>query len=245
LLQNDLLSEIDEHFDGNDDPDRFRATPKDLEVVQNFPLSRARVALDTALGFFEQASEKDKLGIAAAQVAMSYVCLEYRDFEKALEYAKRLLDDTGSNQSKAGIDIVSRNMLQRQKATARMYAAEASCALGESMESMRFLVGDGKDDAFDRLASELGGVTLETAATNAHGKARLARAQAMVRCSASAASASMGNLTAAKQLAISSQAMEDAYSASRGRSFARRALVYCMLREGNCGAALSVLRSAR
>jgi hypothetical protein len=34
------------------------------------------------------------------------------------------------------------------------------------MVAMRFIVGDGKEDAFDRLASELGGVPIEKAATN-------------------------------------------------------------------------------
>merc|ERR1719491_686349 len=108
---------------------------------------------------------------------------------------------------------------------------------------MRYLEGNGQEDAFDRLASELGGVTIEVASSNSLGKARLARAQSMVRSSASVASAALGNLTTAKQLAMSAQAMEDAYSSSRERSNARRALFYCMLREGNSGAALSLLKS--
>ena len=217
-------------------------TEADLVEIQANPLSRARGALGIALSIFEASAQRnDTTGISSARLAMSYVCLEYRDFQSALDFAKLVLNNV-DNKSDAN-DIVGRNLLQRQQATARMYAAEASCALGDAMASMRFLVGDGKDDAFDRLASALGGVTLEMAASSGQGKARLARAQAMVRSSASAASAGLGNLAAAKQLAVSAQAMEGAYSADK--SYARRALVYCMLREGNCGAALSVLRSAR
>ena len=216
-------------------------TEGDINEVQANPLSRARAALGVALKLFEGAVETDASGFASTRLAMSYVCLEYRDFQAALDYAKHILE-IGHEKADAS-DIVGRSLWQRQQATARMYAAEASCALGDAVGSMRFLVGDGKDDAFDRLASALGGVTLEIAASSGQGKARLARAQAMVRSSASAASAGLGNLAAAKQLAVSAQAMEGAYSADK--SYARRALVYCMLREGNCGAALSVLRSAR
>jgi hypothetical protein len=136
-------------------------------------------------------------------------------------------------------------MLKRQEATARMYACEASAMIGQAVESMKFIAGDGEKNAIDRLASDLAGVTLETAATDPKAKARLAKAQAMVRCSASAASACLGNLGASKQLALSAQAMENSYSISREKSSARKALLYSMLREGNHGAALSLLRSAR
>ena len=107
------------------------------------------------------------------------------------------------------------------------------------------MIGDGKGDAIDRLASDLSGVTLETAAANGKGKRRLARAQTMVKSSASAATAAMGSSTAAKQLAMQAQAMEDAYESNRAKSSARRALVYCLLREGNHSAALSLLQSMR
>jgi hypothetical protein len=126
-----------------------------------------------------------------------------------------------------------------------MYAAEASCALGDAAKARTYLLGDGKGDSIDRLASDLGGVTLETAAANGKGKRRLARAQTMVRSSVSAATAAMGNSTAAKQLAMQAQAMEDAYESNREKSSARRALVYCLLREGNHAAALSLLQSLR
>jgi hypothetical protein len=167
---------------------------------------------------------------------LAYVCLVIKDFSSALAHAEQVLKH---QLPESGMDSARRALLQRQKATASMYASEASCMLGDAVASMKFLVGDGKNDAFDRLASALGGVTIETAAKWPQGKLRLAKAQAMVRCSASAASACMGNLTAAKQLAMSAQAM------SREGSYATRALIYCMLREGNRGAVLTLLRSVR
>jgi len=173
---------------------------------------------------------------------MSYVCLCFRDYKRALEMAKTVLDSYKSNED---ADEVSQTVYKRRMATARMYAAEASCALGQAVDAMKFLVGDGQDDAFDRLASDLGGVTMQTAATNGKGKRRLARAQTMVRSSASAVTASVGNDQAAKQLAMSAQAMEDAYASNRERSSARRALIYSLLRCGNHSAALTLLKSMR
>jgi hypothetical protein len=126
-----------------------------------------------------------------------------------------------------------------------MYAAESSCVLGKAMDAMKFLVGDGQDDAFDRLASDLGGVTIETAAANGRGKRRLARAQTAVLSSASAVTADLGNFAAAKKLAMSAQAMEDAYQSNREQSSSRRALAYTLLKSGNNGAALSLFRSLR
>lgn len=51
-----------------------------------------------------------------------------------------------------------------------MYAAEASCALGDATASMKILVNGGSD-AIDRLASDLAGVTLEEASKDPKGKA--------------------------------------------------------------------------
>lgn len=144
---------------------------------------------------------------------------------------------------KAELEPAYLTMVKRQIATARMYASEAYAILGNPMESMKLLVGDGKDDAFDRLASDLAGVTLEIASNNTRAKSRLAKSQTMVRCSASAASAALGSFTASKQLAMSAQAMEKSYGRFReGSSQARKALIYCMLREENHSAALALLK---
>ncbi len=215
------------------------ASSADLEQLRVNPLPRARWSFETALELMRinKQEEKDQLALVSAQVSLAYICLETKDVSSALEYSKAVL----RHEMPEGVfDSARKALFQRQQATARMYASEAACTLGDAITSMKYLVGDGKNDAFDRLASALGGVTIETAASRSgnQGKMRLAKAQAMVRCSASAASASMGNLTAAKQLAMSAQAM------SREGSYATRALVYCMLREGNRGAALTLLRSA-
>jgi hypothetical protein len=222
-------------------PTSIRETQEtdDLDAVKKAPLLRARTCLDTALHLLNEGGCTDENGLASIQLALAYVLLELRDFGRALKMARAVI---GEDASKS--DTATQNRYQLRKiATARMYASEASCAVGDAPGGMRFLVGDGQDDAFDRLASELGGVTILVAANNVKGKARLARAQSMVRSSASAASAVLGNLTHARQLAMSAQAMEDASSTSRANSTARRALVYCMLREGNCGAAMSLLKS--
>jgi hypothetical protein len=91
----------------------------------------------------------------------------------------------------------------------------------------------------------LGGVIMETATLSDKGKRRFARAQTVVRATASSITASMGNLAAAKQLAMSAQVMEDAYDPQGERSLARRALVYTLLRGGHQGPALSQMRSLR
>jgi hypothetical protein len=231
------------------------ASPQDIEEVKKNPLARARSSLEKALDLFEDRtnpSAPDEIGLQSARLSYAYVCLESKDFRKALQYSEMVLnghsehsDESWKESQRPTSDSVKRKMIKRQLATARMYAAEASANLGKTMDSMKYLVGDGKDDAFDRLASELGGFTIEMAATNTKAKARLAKAQTMVRCSASAASARLGNLAASKQLAMSAQAMEGSYSASREGSSARKALIYCVLRDGNHGAALTLLRSAR
>jgi hypothetical protein len=240
-------------YDEDPTPANSLASPKDLEQVQTNPLPRARLSLERAIALFDQQQQDDKDGITSAHLSMSFVCLEDGDYPMALEHAKWVLTSNENNHNsitgEEEVDSVLKATSQRQLATARMYASEASCARGDAVQSMLHLVGDGKADAFDRLASDLaGGVTIETAASNPSAKRRLAKAQTFVRCSASAASAHLGNLPAAKQLAMSAQAMEDAARpvVSRGEgSSARRALVYCLLREGNSGAALTLMRSAR
>lgn len=215
----------------------------DLAAVKKMPLLRARTCLETSLHLLKESGRKDDDALASTQLSLSYVLLELRDFARALKMAQLVIEE-GKNKPNPPSKSDPKGRAELRKiATARMYASEASCALGEAQAGMRCLVGDGQDDAFDRLASELGGVTIEIAASNGKGKARLARAQSMVRSSASAASAVLGNIGPAKQLAMSAQAMENASASSREGSTARRALIYCMLREGNNGAALSLLKS--
>jgi len=229
------------------------ASAEDLESIRDNALMRARMALKMALVLFgEDGTNSAELELQSARLSFAYVCLEDKDFKTALEYSMMVLNNSNTGAMKTSAEeedpteAARQTMTKQQTATARMYASEANASLGDPMASMKILVGDGKDDAFDRLSSDLGGVTIGMASANNKAKSKLAKAQTMVRCSASAASASLGNLTASKQLAMSAQAMENSYMASReGPSQARKALIYCMLREGNHGAALTLLRSAR
>ena len=229
-------------------------SPDDLAQVQRNPLLRARAALELTLA---QEDLLDVDSLMSARLSLSYVYLAFGEPRRALPLAQ-LVDDTVQLQSEApppGTATTTtthsrtspalKRLRCRQAATARMYAAEASCALGDYPAAMRHLVGgNGPHDALERMAADLSGVTLETAATNGKGKRRLAQAQAMVRSSVSSVTAAMGN-PAAKQFANSATAMEDAYLANRERSPARRALIYTLLREGNHATALSMLMSLR
>ena len=214
-------------------------SPEDMEQVKRTPLLRARAALDHVVS---HGANLDSETLIAARLSLAYVSLAFRDYKQALAISRLVLE---TKELSPGVAGVTRRLHDRQMATARMYAAESSCALGEMVESMKYLVGDGKEDAFDRLASDLSGVTLETAASNGKGKRRLARGQTMVRSSACAVTAAMGNTQAAKQLAHSASAMEDAYASNRGRSSARRALIYALLRDGHQSPALNLLMSLR
>ena len=213
------------------------ASKEDLEQIIRFPELRARYCLEKVIGF-----NPDEPILVSARLSLAFTLLAFREYRKVLELSRQVIE---AKEPSASQEDIALRVHKRRVATARLYAAEASCALGEAAEARNFLLGDGKGDAIDRLASDLGGVTQETAAANGKGKRRLARAQTMVRSSASAATAAMGNSTAAKQLAMQAQAMEDAYESNREKSSARRALVYCLLREGNHSAALSLLQSMR
>jgi len=223
----------------NEKPVASIASKEDIEQVKKNPMIRARCALEYIM---EKEKELGDDMILSVRLTLAYVYLAFREYEKALEQAKLVSAAPEHAETKDDVSLLTR---KRQIATARMYAAEACCALGDTVNAMKFLVGDGQDDAFDRLASDLSGVTLETASSNGKGKRRLARGQTVVRSSASVVTAAMGNLTAAKQLAMSAQAMEDAYASDRQRSTARRALIYTLLRGGHHGPALSLLRSLR
>lgn len=237
VLDNTMFNDHPEVVD--EDIVSVLATSEDFEQVQRNPMLRARVTLEHVM---KKEAVLTPAELTSVRLTLAYVYLSFKEYSKALRLAKLELEFKESSEME---DEVTRSARNRRRATARMYAAEASCALGESMDAMKFLVGDGQDDAFDRLASDLSGVTIETAASNGKGKRRLARAQSVVRSSASAVTAAMGNLTAAKQLAMSAQAMEDVFASNRERSTARRALIYTLLRGGHHGPALSLLRSLR
>lgn len=214
----------------------------DMEQVKRNPLLRARFALEHVLRSGSTDND-DRDVIAAAQLSLAYVSLAFKDYQQAFDISVEILkhDVEGNSSGSDSNHLYTR----RQVATARMYAAESLLNLSKTEDSMKYIVGDGKDATLDRLASDIAGVTLETAAVNEKAKRRLAKAQAMVRSAGSVVYSSMGNIQAAKQLANSATAMEDAYESNRERSVARRALIYALLREGHQSSALNLLMSLR
>ena len=231
-------------------------SPQDIEQLEENPLPRAKQCLQQCLLLLSknktERNKRQDLVLLSARLSMSYIYLDERNYHKALEYADLVLNSSKiqkNDDSTNPSTTMVQSTIQRQLATARMYASEASCAMGDVTRSMSYLLAEnGSNDAIDKLASSLAGVTLEVASNHPQGKARLAKAQAMVRCNASAVTANLNHLAPAKQLAMSAQAMEGAYmsSSSTGEeSYAKRVLIYCMLREGNSEAALTLLRSTR
>ena len=222
----------------------------DLGFVRDNPLLRAFGCLEMVMKLLNdtslpEAAQNDKDCLEATRCCLAFVKLEMKEYQEALDLAKLLLSDTTSTE---GSDL-HQQLQKRRLATASLYACEASCALGDTIGALKFLSqDDSSNNNVDRLAGDLAGVTTETAANSEAGKARLKKAQSMIRTSASVASANLGKLGAAKQLAMSAISLEDDRSllpANADRSSARRALLYCMLREGNRDGALAVLRSSR
>jgi hypothetical protein len=167
-----------------------------MELFEENPLPQARVCLKRALRILKnkKLTQREEMVLLSARLSLSYVCLEQRDYPKALEMAELVLassfilpitalspheEEVKNSEGGIGSSRILRSMVQRQVATARMYASEAACAMKDTIASMKYLVGDnGKDDAIDRLASDLAGVTLEIASDHPQGKIRLAKAQA-------------------------------------------------------------------
>jgi hypothetical protein len=224
---------------------------EDLEFVSKHPLVRALSCLEMSTKLIRDKSvpasiRNDKDCLESARCALAYVKLEMKEYKEALVITRLILVE--SMTSGGGGSGLYQQMHKRRCATASLYACEASVALGDTKGAMTFLSGESTDSAIVRLASELSGIAPDTASKSVQGKARLKRAQAIIGTSASTATAALGNLGAAKQCAMSAISLEedrsllpvDAYRAS-----ARKALLYCMLIEGNREGALAVLRSSR
>jgi hypothetical protein len=232
-----------------------------MEYFLTYPLQQASFCLDRVMKLLRDSSigspslKMDRDCLESARCAQAYVMLELKEYKQALFLAKLLLMDAATRKDTSGLHNA---IHKRRKATASMYGCEACCALGDSVGALKFLTGEKEDDSvLDRLAADLAGVmansnpevpTTEHTVTESCRKIRLNHAQAMVRTSASAATAAMGRLGTARKLAMSAISLEDIAGpppAEASRSSARRALLYCMLREGNRDGALAVLRSSR
>merc|ERR1711862_9732 len=152
----------------------------------------------------------DRDCLESARCAQAYVMLELKEYKQALFLAKLLLMDAATRKETSGLHNI---MHKRRKATASMYGCEACCALGDAIGALKFLTGEKEEDAvIDRLAMDLAGIGTNSyldvpanlpSETEDRRKARIKQAQAMVRTSASAATAAIGRLGTAKQLALS------------------------------------------
>lgn len=234
---------------------------EDLEYAAKYPLQQASFCLDKVMKLLRDASvgasgiKMDRDCLESARCAQAYVMLELKEFKQALFLAKLLLMDAATRKETSGIHHI---MHKRRRATASLYGCEACCALGDAVGALKFLTGETDDEAvLDRLAVDLAGISTNSylnlpatlpPETEGRRKGRIKQAQAMVRTSASAATAAMGRLGTAKQLAMSAINLEDNAGlppTDASRISARKALLYCMLREGNHDGALAVLRSTR
>ena len=237
------------------------ASKEDMEYLAEYPLQQASFCLDKVMKLLRDASigapgiKMDRDCLESARCAQAYVMLELKEYKQALFLAKLLLMDAATRKETTGLHNV---IHKRRKATASMYGCEACCALGDATGALKFLTGEKEEDSvLDRLAVDLAGIGTNSylnapgsvdVETEDRRKARIKQAQAMVRTSASAATAAMGRLGTAKKLAMSAISLEDNAglpSSEGNRISARKALLYCMLREGNRDGALAVLRSSR
>ena len=141
-----------------------------------------------------------------------------------------------------------RERLHKQRlACAQLYASEALSGLGNPV-SVTQLISREQDSSFrNQLSVDLAGGILPNIDVN--DVSRLIKAQIMVQMNASLVAASMGDLSMAEQLAMS--ALQNSEQEHHRRTFkegqstsARKALLFCMLREGNQEGALELLASA-
>lgn len=186
-------------------------TDVDKDFIQKFPLIRAKNCLEIALKQFDRIrmAPRDIVAQQSTRCSLAYVCMELKEYAVAQRYCEKLIlagydlvdssspssgDDDGKQEDGTEkMDDAQLILIKRLMATARLYAAEASSILGDSLSSMTFILGDKKDNALDRLAMDLSGVTIEKANSSPKAKTQLAKAQCIVRCNASAGWAVLGN----------------------------------------------------
>lgn len=226
--------------------DTALGSPDDLVQVRKQPLGRAFICLEQVIGF-QHTEETDKDCLESARCFLAYLKLELRDYQGASDLAMSILfeNDEAFWREAGGL----RERLHKQRlACARLYASEALSGLGNPA-SAKQLISREQDSSFrNRLSVDLAGGILPNIDVNDVSK--LIKAQIMVQTNASSVSASMGDLSVAEQLALS--ALQNSEQEHHRRTFkagyatsARKALLFCMLREGNHEGALELLASAR
>jgi hypothetical protein len=221
-------------------------SPNDLDQVLKQPLGRAFICLERVIDF-RDANAIDKDCLESARCSLAYLKLELRDYQGASNVAMSVLleNDEVYWQKAGGL----RDRLHKQRlACVRLYLSEALSVLGNPTSAMRLISQDDNSSFMNQLSVDLAGGILPNIDVNDVSK--LLKAQIMVQTNASSVSASMGDLSVAEQLALSAlQTSEESLrgSASKTASYkmsARKALLFCMLREGNREGALELLASA-
>jgi hypothetical protein len=223
----------------------YLGSEMDLQQVAEQPLCRAYTCLEKVIGMNEE-KRIDKDCLESACCSLAFLKLELRDYQGASDVAMSMLleDDEAYWRQVGGL----RERLHKQRlACARLYASEAFSALGNTKSAMQ-LMGKENDSSFrNGLAVDLSGGIAPNIDVNDVSK--LINATTVVQTNASSVSASMGDMGEAEKLAMSAlqsaeQNQSDALSALDSTARARKALLYCMLQEGNREGALELLASA-
>jgi len=217
----------------------------DLQQVAEQPLGRAYRCLERVIGMNEE-NPVDKDCLESARCSLAFLKLEIRDYQGASDLAMSMLlqDDETYWQQVSGL----RERMHKQRlACARLYASEAFTALGNT-ESALQLISREHDSSFrNELSVDLAGGVNPSIDVNDVSK--LIRSLAIVQTNASSVSATAGDLGEAEQLAMtalqsSEQDQSIGASTSDHTANARKALLFCMLQEGNREGALELLASA-
>ncbi len=224
-----------------DEPLAILGSADDIGQVKHNPLLRARSCLKYVLQSADDTIERD-VSISAG-LSLCYVELAFGNYRKVRDMVNTLLpeiQEVVANDEKKSENI--RSLHKRQIATASMYLAEASSALGD-LGAARNILGHGNHDQLNQLASHLSGVTVEQAAKNESALRRLAKAKSMVQSSAAVVTAALGSTSSAKELAQSVKATNDERSSQATDSSARRALIYSSMCESNPSITIEMLLS--
>lgn len=249
-------------------------SPDDLADVQKKPLHRALYCLEMAYQLCNsvpspsstlpnpnEAPDDDCL--EATLLALAYVNLELGDPVAALAAAREMLPEGSSNDDEGGPVVPER---RRRRATARLYACEALCHVGDPSGALEMLCGEERrhaDEGDDEEAEPRGapsstgparrrGISLEklvedlSAARDGEEREDSSNgndAECMANLAAAGASAASGDMDGAERRAQA--ALASGVPGTRGVAIARRFVVYCMLCRGDVTGSMEVLREDR
>jgi hypothetical protein len=221
-----------------EEPESVLASSEDMAQVRRSPLVRARVCIEIAL---QSESKLNHTQLIASRLGLAFIYLSFGYHQRALDMCQLIF---GMSSPLFGDDTITSRLYRRQLATARLYASEAACALGQPGKSMLYLtVGSLDESDLDGLVRSLSGVSLD--ATSDKAKRQLERAQAIVR-SLTVVLSSNSNDTysqSARQLVAKVRSEEEWHSMDIEKSSACLALVYSLLRAGEQSPALGLLMS--